>query len=116
RTLQPPLSWQGSSLLSGLDRVEKLKEEPGKDIAISGSITLVGALLREGLLAELSLLVSPIVIGAGKRPFATPDQAPPPRPKSNGSVARPVAPRGTRDRCHPSTMALANLSPGGIGP
>ena len=34
---------------------------------MSGSITLVGSLLREGLLDELSLLVSPVVLGKGKR-------------------------------------------------
>ena len=52
--------------------VEQLKQEPGRDIAMSGSITLVGSLLREGLLDELSLLVSPIVLGKGKRLFEDP--------------------------------------------
>ena len=39
---------------------------------MSGSITLVGSLLREGLLDELSLLVSPIVLGKGRRLFEDP--------------------------------------------
>ena len=67
RTLQEPLTWKGTELLTGLDQVAKLKDQPGKDIAMSGSITLVGSLLREGLLDELSLLVSPVVLGKGKR-------------------------------------------------
>jgi dihydrofolate reductase len=66
-TLREPLSWQPTELLTGVDQVAKLKDQPGKDIAISGSITLVGSLLREGLLDELSLLLEPIVLGKGKR-------------------------------------------------
>jgi dihydrofolate reductase len=68
-TLQEPLSWEGTTLVRDLDGVRALKEQDGKNISISGSITLVGSLLREGLLDELSLLVSPIVIGPGKRLF-----------------------------------------------
>jgi dihydrofolate reductase len=72
-TLQS-VDWQGSTLLEGDFRgaITQLKEEPGKDIGVSGSITLVGSLLREGLLDELSLLVSPIVLGTGKRLFEDP--------------------------------------------
>ena len=71
-TLREPLTWEGTELLTGLDQVAKLKDQPGKAIAMSGSITLVGSLLREGLLDELSLLVSPIVLGKGKRLFEDP--------------------------------------------
>jgi dihydrofolate reductase len=63
--------WQPTEILRGLDDVRALKEQDGKDIAISGSLTLVGSLLREGLLDELDLLVSPIVLGKGKRLFET---------------------------------------------
>src|SRR6266545_3752189 len=49
--------------------ITRLKEQPGKNIAISGSPTLVRWLLREGLLDELHLLVHPIVVGHGKRLF-----------------------------------------------
>ena len=71
-TLREPLQWEGTELLTGLDQVAKLKEQPGKDLAMSGSITLVGSLLREGLLDELSLLLEPIVLGKGKRLFEDP--------------------------------------------
>jgi dihydrofolate reductase len=65
------VEWRNSSLLEGefAEGITKLKEQPGKDIAMSGSVTLVGSLLKEGLLDELSLLVSPIAVGAGKRLF-----------------------------------------------
>jgi dihydrofolate reductase len=39
---------------------------------MTGSGTLVGWLLREGLLDELHLLVFPVVLGGGKRLFAEP--------------------------------------------
>jgi dihydrofolate reductase len=70
-TLKPPLAWRNSSLVAGdvREQITNLKQQPGKEIAISGSISLVGSLLREGLLDELSLLVFPVVVGKGKRLF-----------------------------------------------
>jgi dihydrofolate reductase len=49
--------------------VANLKQQPGKDIGIVGSGTLVRSLLRDGLLDELGLMVHPIVLGSGKRLF-----------------------------------------------
>ena len=65
------LAWTNSTLLTGdvVEQVGKLKERPGKDILITGSITLVRALLRAGLVDELSLFVHPIVVGTGERLF-----------------------------------------------
>src|SRR5207248_9405241 len=74
-TLQEPLTWKGSTLVRDLDGVRALKEQDGKNIAISGSITLVGSLLSEGLLDELALLVSPIVLGQGIRLFDRPAES-----------------------------------------
>jgi dihydrofolate reductase len=76
RTLKEPLEWKGSTLVTDVDGVRDLKGKPGKGLAISGSITLIGSLLRERLLDELSLLVSPILIGSGKRLFESPQQVP----------------------------------------
>jgi dihydrofolate reductase len=45
------------------------EQQPGKNIAISGSATLVRSLLREGLLDELRLMVHPIVVASGGRLF-----------------------------------------------
>jgi dihydrofolate reductase len=66
--------WRNSTLLTGdlREEITKLKEQPGKGIAITGSITLIGWLLREGLLDELSVLQFPVVVGSGKRLFADP--------------------------------------------
>ena len=70
-TLQEPLEWQNSTLIMGnlAEEISRLKQQPGKDISISGSGALVRSLLRDGLLDELRLMVHPIVVGSGKRLF-----------------------------------------------
>ena len=47
----------------------KLKQQPGQDITVGASGTLVRFLLAERLLDELRLLVHPVVAGTGKRLF-----------------------------------------------
>jgi dihydrofolate reductase len=63
--------WQNSTLIKGnvAAEIEKLKRQPGRNINMSGSGTLVSWLLRQGLLDELDLLVFPLVVGRGKRLF-----------------------------------------------
>ncbi len=65
------VDWQNSTLIKGDVAAEltKLKQQPGKNISITGSGSLVRSLLRDGLLDELHLLVHPIVVGRGKRLF-----------------------------------------------
>jgi len=71
RTLHGPLEWNNSTLVEGelATEVEELKRQPGKDISVAGSPTLVRSLLREDLLDELRLMVHPVVVGGGKRLF-----------------------------------------------
>jgi dihydrofolate reductase len=66
--------WQNSMLISGdvAAEISELKQQPGRNIGISGSVTLVGWLLRHGLLDQLDLLVFPLVVGGGKRLFSEP--------------------------------------------
>jgi dihydrofolate reductase len=63
--------WQNSSIISGdvNGQLRALKEQDGKNIGTTGSVTLVRSLLRDGLLDELRLQVYPIVVGSGKRLF-----------------------------------------------
>ncbi len=63
--------WQNSTLIRGdvAAEITRLKQQPGKNIGVSGSATLVGWLLREGLLDELDLMLFPVVVGHGKRLF-----------------------------------------------
>jgi dihydrofolate reductase len=63
--------WKNSTLISGdvAQEISRLKEQPGQNINISGSATLVSWLLGQGLLDELSLLLFPVVVGHGRRLF-----------------------------------------------
>ena len=76
RTLEEPLPWMNSTLLGGdaANGVAKLRQEPGKDIVILGSGTLVQSLLRRNLIDELMLIINPLVLGSGRRLF--PDDGP----------------------------------------
>jgi dihydrofolate reductase len=51
------------------EEIAKLKQQPGKNIGVSGSPTLVQSLLQSNLLDELYLMVHPVVVGKGKRLF-----------------------------------------------
>jgi dihydrofolate reductase len=70
------VEWSNSHLLEGevAAAVAALKEQPGKDIVISGSATLVRSLLREGLVDELHLMIHPVVVGEGRRLFEDGDR------------------------------------------
>jgi dihydrofolate reductase len=70
--------WQNSTLVSGdvSKELTRIKEQPGANLSISGSGTLVRSLLRDGVLDELRLLVHPIVVGTGKRLFDDGPQVP----------------------------------------
>ena len=67
--------WSNSTALGGYDadRIRALKEESG-DLYVSGSATLVRALLADGLVDELHLYVYPVALGTGIRLF--PEGAP----------------------------------------
>lgn len=49
--------------------VNDLKAQPGKDIGLHASISLTQALLRLGLIDELSLVIAPVISGRGRRLF-----------------------------------------------
>jgi len=65
------VEWNNSTLITGdvAAEITKLKQESGKDIAMSGSATLAEWLLHENLLDELRLMVCPVVVGQGRRLF-----------------------------------------------
>jgi dihydrofolate reductase len=50
---------------SAAKEVEKLKEAPGKDMVIWGSLSLAQSLINEGLVDEYQLFVCPLVLGTG---------------------------------------------------
>ena len=73
RTLTPDhLTWNNSTLLSpdhAVADVAALREQEGRDVVMWGSGSLVTALLAEGLVDELHLMIEPILLGGGKRIF-----------------------------------------------
>jgi len=70
------VDWEPTTIIDHdvVESITALKDQPGRDISITGSPTLVRTLLREGLLDELRLLVHPIVVGQGKKLFADEDR------------------------------------------
>jgi dihydrofolate reductase len=71
RTLTEPLSWQGSTLLTG-DLRESIAalEQRHNELHLIGSLGLVHSLLRLGLVDQMNLWMYPLVLGTGKRVFA----------------------------------------------
>lgn len=74
-TLQS-VEWQNSTLIEGdvAEEVAKLKEQPGKNIAVLGSGDLVQTLIEHDLVDEYFLAVFPILLGSGKRLFREADE------------------------------------------
>jgi dihydrofolate reductase len=74
QTLDDAAGWQGSVLLRGdaVESVRALKAEPGRDLGIVGSASLVRALHAAGLIDRYTLLITPITLGCGARMFEGP--------------------------------------------
>jgi dihydrofolate reductase len=69
-TIDDP-GWEPTTVLRGplAPAVAALKSAPGRDIVVTGSITLVHGLVAEGLVDEYRLFVYPVVVGRGARLF-----------------------------------------------
>jgi dihydrofolate reductase len=69
-TLKDP-EWNNSTVLDGdvVEEVSRLKRESDGNLVVHGSGQLVQALLENGLVDELRLMVFPVVLGSGKRLF-----------------------------------------------
>ena len=63
--------WENSTVLTGdpVEQTKKLKAQPGKDIVLTGSISLAHALIAARLVDEYRLFVYPTVQGGGRRLF-----------------------------------------------
>ena len=66
---EPNVEWGPSTRLGPYDpdAIRKLKDETDGVIYVSGSGTLVRAMLKDGLIDDLHLFVYPIALGKGKR-------------------------------------------------
>jgi dihydrofolate reductase len=69
-TLKDP-GWTNTTVIDGdlAESVGKLRDELDGDIVVHGSAQLAQALIDQGLVDELRLMVFPVVLGAGKRLF-----------------------------------------------
>jgi dihydrofolate reductase len=76
-TLGDP-GWEPTTVLPGdpIAAVRELKEQPGQDIVVTGSITLCHALIEAGLVDEYRLFAYPVVQGRGRRLFPEGTEAP----------------------------------------
>lgn len=65
------VDWNNSTLIKGslAEAVDRLKRQPGKNIGVAGSPTLVRNMLQEGLVDVLTLSVHPVIAGRGRRLF-----------------------------------------------
>jgi dihydrofolate reductase len=70
-----PLAWQNSQRVAAIEGLRAIKQGAGPDLVIQGSGTLYPQLLEARLLDELTLMISPVVLGEGKRLFG--DGTPP---------------------------------------
>lgn len=70
-------TWRNSSLLGRYDpgTIRRVKDDVDGGLYVSGSGTLVRALLADGLVDELHLFVYPVTRGAGPRLFTEQGQA-----------------------------------------
>ena len=69
-TLTTP-TWRNSEIIGRYDpkRIQQLKDDTAKGLYVSGSGTLVRALIADGLVDELHLFVYPVTRSAGTRLF-----------------------------------------------
>jgi dihydrofolate reductase len=64
-------SWNNTKLVKSnmAAEIRKMKKEPGADMAIMGSGSIVSQLTPEGLIDEFQIVVNPIVLGKGRTMF-----------------------------------------------
>lgn len=63
--------WNNSTIIKGniIEEIEKIKQQPGKEIMVEGSAKLVKLLAEADLVDEYRFLVHPVILGSGKRLF-----------------------------------------------
>jgi dihydrofolate reductase len=62
------VQWSNSTLRHEFDprEIEAMKKQPGKDMMIFGSGSIVSQLTRHGLIDEYQFVVSPVLLGSGR--------------------------------------------------
>lgn len=63
------VAWKNTRIVRDVEQIRQMKQQPGRDMHAVGGATLVGTLMNQGLIDELRLVVSPIILGGGKALF-----------------------------------------------
>jgi dihydrofolate reductase len=76
-TLESVDQWPNSTLIKGsvAGFLAELRQQDGGTIGTAGSPSLVRSLIEQGLLDELTLMISPVVAGGGRRRLFADDAA-----------------------------------------
>lgn len=95
----PSADWNNSRLMKEIvpEEIEQLKREPGRDMLIYGSASIVHALTNLGLIDEYQVLVHPIILGGGKPLFH--------------DIKNPVKLKLVDNKTHPSGVAVLTYQP-----
>jgi dihydrofolate reductase len=64
-------SWNNTKLVKGdlTGEIRRMKKEPGEDMVIFGSGSIVSQLAQEGLIDEYQVVVDPVALGKGRTMF-----------------------------------------------
>jgi dihydrofolate reductase len=64
-------SWNNTKLVKSdmVAVIRKMKKEPGNDMVIMGSGSIVSQLTQQGLIDEYEVVVNPLVLGRGRTMF-----------------------------------------------
>ena len=98
RTLES-VEWNNSTLLKEVvpEEIQQLKQEPGRDMVIYGSASIVQTLTNHGLIDEYQVLVHPVILGSGKPLFQ--------------DIKNQVKLKLVNSRTHPSGVAVLTYQP-----
>jgi dihydrofolate reductase len=98
RTLES-VEWHNSTLRKEVvaEEIEQLKQEPGRDILIYGSASIVQTFTNHGLIDEYQVLVHPVILGGGKPLFQ--------------DIKRQVKLKLVNSRTHPSGVVVLSYQP-----
>jgi dihydrofolate reductase len=91
--------WNNSTLLREVtpETIGQLKSEPGGDMLIYGSASVVQALTNLGLIDEYQVLVHPVLVGGGKPLF--------------GALTEQVKLKLVESKAHPSGVVVLTYQP-----
>jgi dihydrofolate reductase len=93
------VSWSNTTVVSGdiAREVRRMKAEPGPDMAILGSGSVVAQLAPEGAIDEYQIVVNPLVLGRGRTMF--------------GGIRGPLTLRRSRPRTFGNGSVLLRCAP-----